>query len=149
MVLYNSISALPLTLLGATVLGEWSYTLHFEHAHNPQFWLSVVVASFAGVFITYIVFLCTTVNGPLVTSITGNAKDILQTVLGAVLFRDFTPTAKNVSGILISFAGAGLFSYIKLLDAFAKGAKESVKKDQQPALLGGQPAADAGDKEGP
>ena len=30
------------TLLGATLLGEWSYTLSFEHAHDPQFWLSVV-----------------------------------------------------------------------------------------------------------
>jgi drug/metabolite transporter (DMT)-like permease len=121
-------SALPLTLLGATLLGEWSYTLQFEHAHDPKFWGSVVVASFAGVFITYIVFLCTTVNGPLVTSITGNAKDILQTVLGALLFQDFTPTVKNVSGILISFAGAGFFSFLKLQDAFAKGAKEAEKK---------------------
>ncbi len=147
--LYNSISALPLTLLGATVLGEWSYTMHFEHAHDPQFWFSVMVASFAGVFITYIVFLCTTVNGPLVTSITGNAKDILQTVLGAVLFRDFTPTVKNVSGILISFTGAGLFSYIKLLDAFAKGAKEGVKKDELPALQVVDAEGRGGKAEGP
>ena len=85
-----------------------------------------------GVFITYIVFLCTTVNGPLVTSITGaigwggrkrlpclthlslsplaragNATAIVQTVLGAVLVRDFTPTVQNVAGILVSFAGTG------------------------------------------
>jgi hypothetical protein len=91
--------ALPLTLLGATVMGEWSYTATFEHAHDSRFWGSVMLASCAGVFITYIVFLCTTVNGPLVTSVTGNAKDIVQTLLGAVLFNDFVPTAQNVLGI--------------------------------------------------
>jgi drug/metabolite transporter (DMT)-like permease len=127
-VLYNAISALPLTLLGATVMGEWSYTATFEHAHDPHFWGSVALASFAGVFITYIVFLCTTWNGPLVTSITGNAKDIIQTVLGAVLFRDFTPTVQNILGILVSFAGAGFFSYIKLREAMASGAREASKK---------------------
>jgi hypothetical protein len=85
-----------------------------------------------GVVITYIVFLCTTVNGPLVTSITGkgqegvgaadrvraaalalppspagNAKDVVQTILGALLFHDFTPTVQNVTGILVSFTGTG------------------------------------------
>lgn len=127
-VLYNSLSALPLTLLGATVLGEWSYTAGFEHAAEPRFWASVALASCAGVFITYIVFLCTTWNGPLVTSITGNAKDIVQTVLGALLFRDFVPTVQNIAGILLSFCGAGLFSYIKLTAALAAGSKEASKK---------------------
>jgi len=127
-------TALPITLLGATLLGEWSYTMTFEHVHDISFWISVVIASFAGVFITYIVFLCTTVNGPLVTSITGNAKDILQTVLGALLFNDFIPTVKNVSGILVSFLGAGLFSYLKLQDSLAKGAKEAEKKGDTSAV---------------
>ncbi len=142
--LYNSISALPLSLLGATVLGEWSYTMQFEHAHDPQFWLSVLIASCMGVVITYIVFLCTTVNGPLVTSITGNAKDILQTILGALLFPDFVPTVKNISGILISFTGAGLFSFIKLQDALVKGKGEAVKKE---GVGGG--TAELGSKEEP
>jgi drug/metabolite transporter (DMT)-like permease len=128
-VLYNAVTALPLTLLGAVALGEWQYTFHtFEHAHNPQFWASVAVASFMGVIITYIVFLCTTVNGPLVTSITGNAKDVLQTVLGAVLFHDFVPTAQNVVGIVMSFCGAGLFTWTKLRDALASGRREAQKK---------------------
>ena len=128
-VLYNALTALPLTLLGAVALGEWHYTFNtFEHARNPQFWGSVTVASFLGVVITYIVFLCTTVNGPLVTSITGNAKDILQTILGAALFHDFVPTVQNVAGILMSFAGAGLFTWAKLRDALAAGRREAQKK---------------------
>ena len=120
--------ALPLTLLGATLMGEWQYTATFEHATDTSFWTSVFFASCAGVFITYIVFLCTTVNGPLVTSITGNAKDIVQTVLGALLFNDFTPTVQNIAGILISFVGAGYFSYIKLREALVSGEREANKK---------------------
>ena len=121
-------TALPLTLIGATLMGEWKYTATFEHATDSSFWLSVFCASCAGVFITYIVFLCTTVNGPLVTSITGNAKDIVQTILGAFLFNDFTPTIQNMAGILISFMGAGYFSYIKLREALIGGEIEANKK---------------------
>jgi drug/metabolite transporter (DMT)-like permease len=128
-VLYNAVTALPLTLVGAVALGEWHYTFTtFEQRHNPQFWGSVAVASFMGVIITYIVFLCTTVNGPLVTSITGNAKDVLQTMLGAVLFHDFVPTVQNVAGIVMSFCGAGLFTWTKLRDALAAGRREALKK---------------------
>jgi hypothetical protein len=121
-------TALPLSILGATVMGEWSYTLRFQHAADPGFWLSVLVASCMGVFIAYIVFLCTTVNGPLVTSVTGNAKDIVQTVLGAVLFNDFVATVSNVTGILVSFSGAGMYAYANLLKALDAGAKEVRKK---------------------
>ena len=127
-VYYNSMTALPLSILGATVMGEWSYTLRFEHVSDPGFWFSVLVASCMGVFIAYIVFLCTTVNGPLVTSVTGNAKDIVQTVLGAVLFNDFVPTVQNVTGILVSFAGAGMYAFIMLRKALAEGAREVLKK---------------------
>lgn len=125
---YNAITALPVTIIGATLFGEWQSTINFEHSTDPQFWFSVVLASAMGVMITYIVFLCTTVNGPLVTSITGNAKDVVQTILGAVLFHDFTPTLQNVTGILVSFAGTGMFSYIKLRGALADGQREAIKK---------------------
>ena len=121
-------TALPLTLLGATVMGEWSYTATFEHATDSGFWGSVMLASCAGVFITYIVFLCTTVNGPLVTSVTGNAKDIVQTLLGAILFNDFVPTIQNTVGILVSFGGAGMYAYTMLRKALADGAREASKK---------------------
>ena len=137
-------TALPLTLVGATVMGEWRYTAEFEHAADSRFWVSVVLASCAGVFITYIVFLCTTVNGPLVTSITGNAKDIVQTVLGAVLFADFVPTVQNVAGILLSFCGAGYFSYIKLREALVSGEREANKKADAAVASAATPAKDGG-----
>ena len=141
---YNAIIALPLTLLGAAVMGEFQYTLTFPHVHNASFWASVGVASCAGVFITWIVFLCTTVNGPLVTSITGNAKDVIQTVAGALLFRDFVASVHNVTGILISFAGAALFSGIKLQAALAAGAAEgNVKKEVEAGEGGGAAAVPA------
>jgi hypothetical protein len=37
----------------------------------------------------------------------GNAKDVVQTILGAILFHDFTPTFQNITGILVSFTGTG------------------------------------------
>jgi hypothetical protein len=60
---------------------------------------------------------------------------VLQTILGAVLFNDFVPTAQNIVGILVSFMGAGLFSYTKLRDALA-GSRESSKKKEDLATAG-------------
>lgn len=79
----------------------------------------MTIASIMGLVMTYTALLCSTFNSPLVTSITGNAKDIVATVVGALLFGDFVPTAFNVSGISLSFLGAALFSYAKLKEGGA------------------------------
>jgi drug/metabolite transporter (DMT)-like permease len=81
----------------------------------------MALAAVMGLVMTYVALLCSTVNSPLATSITGNAKDIAATVIAAVIFRDFTPTPTNVGGILLSFCGAALFSYAKLVESGAIG----------------------------
>lgn len=114
-VYYNAIVALPLCVVGAVVTGEVGYTLFdFPAARSLSFWSSLLGASSLGVFMSYIVFLCTTANSPLATSITGNLKDVVSTLLGATLFGDFLATTYTVSGLLLSFFGAGLFSVAKL-----------------------------------
>ena len=67
-----------------------------------------------GVVISFAISLCATVNSPLATSITGNAKDVVGTLLGWVLFGGFVATTNSVTGLLLSFSGAAYYSYIKL-----------------------------------
>lgn len=116
-VLYNAVVALPLCLIGAFLSNEVQYTFdvtQFPSGHSPLFWASFITASSMGVFMSYIVFLCTTVNSPLATSITGNIKDIASTLVAALLFSDFKATGMNMLGLFVSFAGAAWFSIVKL-----------------------------------
>jgi predicted small secreted protein len=72
--------------------------------------------------------LSTTYNSPLATSVTGNAKDVVTTTLGWLLFPGFVATAKSVFGISVSFLGAFLYSYINLQKSRARDAALTVVK---------------------
>lgn len=111
---YNSITAVPLALLGSIVLGDFEKAANFEHIWNPLFWGAFVLASTLGTFMTYVVFLSATVNSPLLTSITGNLKDVVATVIGAIAFGDFVPTPLKVTGLAVSLLGGGTFAAVKL-----------------------------------
>ena len=110
LVYYTSITALPLSLALAAFQGEYQNFYEFEHATNPLFLASLLAASSLGVGMTYVVFLSATMNSPLLTSVTGNMKDVVSTVLGAYIFGDFVPTTMKVLGIAISFMGGAVFA---------------------------------------
>jgi hypothetical protein len=86
------------------------------------FWTALLFSAFLGTAMSYVVLLCSTVNSPLATSITGNVKDIGASILGAVLFGDFKATFASLSGLLISFFGAGIFSVAKVQETRANAA---------------------------
>lgn len=47
------------------------------------------------------------------------AMPIAATIIAALIFRDFVPTRSSVTGMLLSFLGAGLFSVAKVKEAQA------------------------------
>ena len=116
----NAMVALPLCLAGATLTGEWEYAAGHPALHKLAFWLAAGLASSAGVLMTYATILCSTQVSPLATTVTGNVKDVLATVVGALAFGDFDGSLSGVGGILLSFAGAGWFSAAKLAEAQGK-----------------------------
>ena len=120
-VYYNSLWALPLCVIGATVTGEWRYAISHPALAMPAFWLALLAASSMGGLMTYTTILATTVAGPLATTVTGNVKDVVATLVGAAAFGDYTPTISSVTGILVSFAGAGWFTAEKLSTELRSG----------------------------
>lgn len=119
LVFYNGLTALPVSLLLAAVLGEFEVAANYEHLTHPGFIAAVFIASVSGAFMTYVVLLCATVNSPTATSVTGNIKDVVTTFIGASLFEGFDPTLAKVVGLGISFVGGGWFSYLKLEESGA------------------------------
>ena len=96
---YNSIIALPLTFLASCAAGELEAVRAFPHWGDPAFLVGLVVSSLMGVVLTFAIFLCTTVNSPLATSVTGNIKDIVSTCASFVIFNNPMPggTARRSS----------------------------------------------------
>jgi len=123
LVFYNGLVALPLSVALAVATGELEEVARFPELTNPSFIASVVVASVAGSFMTYVVLLCATVNSPTATSVTGNIKDVVTTFIGAALFPGFQATFGKILGLGISFAGGGWFSYLKLVESNAPEGK--------------------------
>jgi solute carrier family 35 protein len=116
---YQSLTALPLCLFLAFATGEFSTLLAFEHLGSFVFWLALFIASVIGLLLSYSSLLCTTYNSPLTTSITGNAKDVVLTIVGAMLFPGFTATLLSVGGLLLSFFGSAMYTAVSVKKHFS------------------------------
>lgn len=78
--------------------------------YQVYFFLSIGL----GAFLNFFIFYCTSVNSPLTTSITGQVKNILTTVLGVVIFNDLRIDPMNVLGLFVNGLGGVWYAYLKL-----------------------------------
>jgi len=111
----QALVAAPLTGILVLATGEVDKILAFKHLHSGGFWLGFGVSCAMGLVLTFSSILSTTYNSPLATSVTGNGKDIATTAIGWLAFSGFKATFKSVGGILVSFLGAFLYSYVNLM----------------------------------
>jgi len=84
------------------------------------FLLYFVLSAVMGCVLTFSQNLCTMVNSPLATSITGNVKDIASTLLGLLLFPDVHINLWLCVGLVISLSGAMVYSYSRLKEQLDK-----------------------------
>lgn len=126
----NASVAAPIAFGFAVITGELERLAAFKHLYEPSFLLSFAICSAMGLMITYATMLCTIHNSPLATSITGNIKDVLTTIIGWILFPGFVATTKSVLGVILAFVGGFMYSYVGLMQAraAAPGAKAVVEK---------------------
>jgi solute carrier family 35 protein len=120
---YQALTALPACLVLGVATGEVQTLLAFPYLGDAGFWLGFFLVSVMGLLLSYASLLSTTVNSPLATSITGNVKDVVLTVVGAIVFPGFRATVTSVGGLLLSFTGSGIYSYINLNKALAAHSK--------------------------
>lgn len=113
LLLYNNLLALP-PMLAFLVLGtgELAGVAAYPRLADPSFLLFLLVSCSQAFLLNCCIFRCTLVNSPLATNVTGQAKDILTTSLGMVLFRDVRYQAVNVAGILLGLAGSIAYSLV-------------------------------------
>lgn len=82
----NSYNTLPMLLFFSLVTGEFRLALHNFAFTHIGFVLTFTVVIVFGCLLNYLLFLCTTYNSALTTSVTGTLKTIVQTVIGMFTF---------------------------------------------------------------
>eukprot|EP01086_Lenisia_limosa_P003055 TRINITY_DN17239_c0_g1_i2.p1 TRINITY_DN17239_c0_g1~~TRINITY_DN17239_c0_g1_i2.p1 ORF type:complete len:116 (+),score=20.15 TRINITY_DN17239_c0_g1_i2:161-508(+) len=93
--------------------GELHEFFEFEYISHPGFIICFLGSCFFALLLNFSVFLCTTYNSALVTSVTGQIKNILTTLVGLFAFGDVIFDAMNLVGLFISTIGSLHYAFIK------------------------------------
>ena len=82
----NSYNTLPMLLICSAGSGEFHVALKNFALTDMGFVATFTVVTVFGCLLNYLLFLCTTYNCALTTSVTGTLKTIVQTVIGMFTF---------------------------------------------------------------
>ncbi|CAM9464562.1 unnamed protein product, partial [Phaeothamnion confervicola] len=115
---YNSVFSLLFMagLLYATGSDEVAKVRQFEFWGSSQFLLLFAVASFMGCVLQYSIFLCTSVNSALTTTVVGCLKNILTSLAGMFVGGDYVFSVPNFAGLIVSVIGSLVYSYAKYIE---------------------------------
>ena len=129
---YISLIALPIVLALSVVTGELFLAID-EIGSRPDLQTSAFAAalslSAASAFlINFFTNMCTQMTSPLTTAITGQMKNVLQTILGIFAF-GYVVTPLNLLGLAVALAGSLMFARLKYIDA--QQAKALLRKESK------------------
>jgi len=116
---YNNILSLPIIVV-ITLALEWKQLMAFNKWLNPGFLVVFFMSSIQAFLLNYFMFLCSTINSPLTTSITGQLKSILQTIFGLFAFGGVQMTTYLSIGLSVSTFGGVWYGYIKYIEQVTK-----------------------------
>eukprot|EP00742_Colponemidia_sp_Colp-10_P015454 GILJ01017639.1.p1 GENE.GILJ01017639.1~~GILJ01017639.1.p1 ORF type:complete len:318 (-),score=28.31 GILJ01017639.1:154-1050(-) len=129
---YNNILALPWVLLVAAINGEFGSIRKYPHLGDVEF-LSFFIASCSQAFVlNYAIFLCTQVNSALTTSVVGQLKNILTTLLGLFAFGDVIYDPLNLMGLAVGTVGSVWYSHAQFRES--QFPKEKASETELPPL---------------
>jgi len=134
---YNSMIAFPILAIWCLLSGDMDYAFNFEGFTNPIF----LTAFFSGGIMAFAVNLttvwCTQANSPLTTSVVGQTKNLVTTLVGALLFPDFKSNFLIIFGISVSICGSFLYAYVKRAEKNKQVKKETSSQDDAKPTPGG------------
>lgn len=127
---YNNVLSLPLMLAYLLLFtDEVAGVAEYPQLFEPRFCIFLFVSASQATLLNLAIFLCTRVNSPLATTVTGQAKDLVTVSVGLFLFGDVKITVPNLTGLGLALFGSMLYSYVKY--------KATVAAKKAEARLGG------------
>lgn len=109
----NSINTLPFLIMICITNGEVVKLRTFEQFHSISFIVVFFLAISLGCLLNYSLFLCTSLNSALTTSVVGGLKALAQTVLGVFTFGGVSHNLPTFAGLSMSTLGALFYLYAK------------------------------------
>lgn len=118
---YNNVLALPL-MLGYLVFftKELEDVKVYPFLYDKKFILFFLFSAAQATLLNIAIFLCTKLNSPLATTVTGQMKDFVTVGFGLFVFGDVKLSVPNLVGLAISLLGSVVYSVIKLISARAQ-----------------------------
>jgi len=109
----NSVNSVPLLLLYTLLNKELLAALRFDGYDTVDFKAALVFDVGMGCILSYSLFLCTTMNSALTTSLVGVVKGVLTTIIGFFTFGGVPVTALTLIGVFLNTLGGASYSYAK------------------------------------
>lgn len=151
---YTALMGFPLVSTLLLLTGELSHVIT-AFKTQPElmtfpFWISLVLTASGAFAVNFSTSLCTHVTSPLTTSVAGQVKNVLQTVLGFFSW-GFVPTRMNMAGLLVALAAQLVFAYLKFKENAATESKKpppqatDIQTGYEPVSRNASPSENVGD----
>lgn len=108
--LNSFISAVGVSIIITIVPGEVDRVINFDEWNNSGFVTYLVVASLLGSVLNLAIFLCTSTNSALTTTVVGCLKNVLTSYLGMFIGGDYIFSWLSFVGINLSIAGSLVYA---------------------------------------
>jgi len=119
---YNSLLAIPFVLMFVIVFNELEGVVAYEHLWEIDFQLCFLANLFLGSMLNYSMFLCTTTNSALTTTIVGQLKNVFTIIFGFFLLGGVELHLLNALGLILNSIGGVGYSVVKYQESITKAA---------------------------
>lgn len=109
---YNNLLSLPGVII-IVYFSEWDVIMSFTEWKDSAFLLCFIMSSLQAFLLNYTIFLCSTYNSPLVTSVTGQIKAVVQTIIGLFIFGAIPLTPPLLGGLVLGTVASFWYTQIK------------------------------------
>jgi len=116
MMYYNSLISLPFVLALVVWTEEHIKILQFPDLYSLNFQAAFITSCIQVFFMNYATYLCTVINSPLTTAVTGQIKNVLTTIFGLIIFHDVDFDWFLLIGLTSSILGSAYYSFIKFTE---------------------------------
>lgn len=138
---YNNIQSLPVVTALCWINGDLSAVASYPHLWQWDFVVCFVFQSALAFLLNYSIFLCTQLNSPLATSVTGQVKNVLTTALGYVTFGGASTNALNAIGVSLGVVASAWYSLLKFRESEAAKKQSVLPSASTPGGLSAQELA--------
>ena len=128
----NAYNNIPIMLTCSVLFGQLGPALHAFKYHNIAFVITFVTVISLGCLLNFLLFLCTTMNSALTTSITAALKSNISTLVGMFTFGGIAINVFTLGGIAINMVGGTWYTFIKYQDSRKKNNGNPDSKKHMP-----------------